>query len=357
MRIGCVHQRALQEVVSLGNVAAHRSGRVDWIVLHVLYVQCTHAPDATLYRAQMARTWGVIDRRLLFRGWTRLCLHAASLNAAEGSLATATAAARAARAEVMEKEVVAADEKAKTWEKAAAASVAAAAASMAREEALQKTFGVSTFAMELKAKVEEAERALCEQQQQRAVLSVRKRLEWSWSRACVRSIGLATLERNCTQQGVWFCCLFWHIPLRGGHNAWFASVFSVFTPPYTWAPFAQVTLLWREIERRMLFRGWNRLCLQSVSLSADEAASAATTAVARANRAAAMESEAVAADATAKAATATAAIARAREEALREACGVSTVLWDRLEESEQTARKQQEHRAIILVGDGLPCCN
>lgn len=103
----------------------------------------------------------------------------------------------------------------------------------------------------------------------------------------------------------------------------------------------------------MLFRGWNRLCLQSASLSADEVASAATTAVARANRAAAMESEAAAADATAKAATATAAMVRAREESLRETCGVSAVLWKRVEASERTARKQ-ERQAIVLVGDRPP---
>lgn len=43
----------------------------------------------------------VADRnmRFLFHGWTRLCLHAASLNAAEGASSAATAAARAARAE------------------------------------------------------------------------------------------------------------------------------------------------------------------------------------------------------------------------------------------------------------------
>lgn len=42
------------------------------------------------------------NSRLLFHGWTRLCLHAASLNAAEGASSAATAAARAARAEVEE---------------------------------------------------------------------------------------------------------------------------------------------------------------------------------------------------------------------------------------------------------------
>lgn len=44
----------------------------------------------------------------MFRGWSRLCLHAASLNAAEGASASATAVARAARAEAVEREAVAA---------------------------------------------------------------------------------------------------------------------------------------------------------------------------------------------------------------------------------------------------------
>lgn len=48
------------------------------------------------------------DRRLLFRGWNRLCLHAASLNVAEGALAAATAVARAARAKAEQEETAAA---------------------------------------------------------------------------------------------------------------------------------------------------------------------------------------------------------------------------------------------------------
>lgn len=48
------------------------------------------------------------SRRLLFRGWSRLCLHAASLNAAEGASSAATAAARVARAAAEEKSAAAA---------------------------------------------------------------------------------------------------------------------------------------------------------------------------------------------------------------------------------------------------------
>ena len=67
------------------------------------------------------------DRALMFRGWSRLCLHAASLSAAEGASAASTAAARAARAEVMEAEATAAVEKAEAWKRAAAASAGVAA--------------------------------------------------------------------------------------------------------------------------------------------------------------------------------------------------------------------------------------
>ena len=53
--------------------------------------------------------FGERDRALIFRGWSRLCVHAASLSSAEGaSEAAVTAVARAARAEAMEKEATAA---------------------------------------------------------------------------------------------------------------------------------------------------------------------------------------------------------------------------------------------------------
>ena len=68
---------------------------------------------------------GERDRALIFRGWSRLCLHAASLSAAEGTSAAATAMARAARAEAMEKE--------------ADAARASAEVARAREEAQRET--------------------------------------------------------------------------------------------------------------------------------------------------------------------------------------------------------------------------
>lgn len=57
---------------------------------------------------QIARLHTEQGKRGLFRGWSRLCLHAASLNAIEAGYAAATAAAKAARAEAEEKEAAAA---------------------------------------------------------------------------------------------------------------------------------------------------------------------------------------------------------------------------------------------------------
>lgn len=56
----------------------------------------------------------------LFRGWSRLCLHAASLSVADGVSAAATAAARAARAQTIEKEAEAAADMAKARRRATA---------------------------------------------------------------------------------------------------------------------------------------------------------------------------------------------------------------------------------------------
>lgn len=79
---------------------------------------------------QIARLCYDSDRRLLFRAWSRLCLHAASLNATESALATSAAVARAMRAEAMEEEAIAAT--------AAAESASAVARLHARAEAAKK---------------------------------------------------------------------------------------------------------------------------------------------------------------------------------------------------------------------------
>lgn len=64
--------------------------------------------------------WGDRRQGLLFRGWSRLCFHAASLNAAEAASSAAAASARAVRAEVMQKEAREAAEKARAWQHMAA---------------------------------------------------------------------------------------------------------------------------------------------------------------------------------------------------------------------------------------------
>lgn len=53
---------------------------------------------------QIIRVCADRGKRALFRGWSRLCLHAASLSAAEGVAAAAAATSRAVRAEAMGRE-------------------------------------------------------------------------------------------------------------------------------------------------------------------------------------------------------------------------------------------------------------
>ena len=106
---------------------------------------------------KVIRIFGERDRALIFRGWSRLCLHAASLSAAEGASAAATAVARAARAEAMEKEAAAAVEKAEALRRAAAASVEVAEA---REKAQREAARGSTLETELSQKEEDMERVV-----------------------------------------------------------------------------------------------------------------------------------------------------------------------------------------------------
>ena len=53
-------------------------------------------------RVQVFRLSDDRERRLLFRGWSRLCLHAASLKAGEAAVPATAAAARVPPAEAME---------------------------------------------------------------------------------------------------------------------------------------------------------------------------------------------------------------------------------------------------------------
>lgn len=79
-------------------------------------------------------------------------MHAASISAAEGASATATALARATRAEAMEKEAQAATDKAEALRKAADASAEVAAA---REQVQRETARGSVLTVELKNKEKE----------------------------------------------------------------------------------------------------------------------------------------------------------------------------------------------------------
>ena len=118
---------------------------------------------------KITRVCGERDRALIFRGWSRLCLHAASLSAAEGASAAATAVARAARAEAMEAEAAAAAEKAEAWRRAAAAS-AKVAASRAREQ--REAARGSTLETELSQKDEDMERAVRQEKLRRMKMLV-----------------------------------------------------------------------------------------------------------------------------------------------------------------------------------------
>ena len=99
----------------------------------------------------------------MFRGWSRLCLHAASLSVAERASAAATAAARVAHADAMKTETTAGAEKAEALKSAAAASAEAAAS---KEQAKRR-------ATELARREEAEDQALRRQRDHRAKRLVR----------------------------------------------------------------------------------------------------------------------------------------------------------------------------------------
>lgn len=112
---------------------------VTWIVLHPYATRIENhvsGPTSYLFRlaVKIARIGRDRDRALLFRGWSRLCLHAASLSAPEGVSAAATAVARAARARALELEATAAAGKDQVSRRAAAVSAEVAAS---KEQAQQ----------------------------------------------------------------------------------------------------------------------------------------------------------------------------------------------------------------------------
>lgn len=104
------------------------------------------------------------DRRFLFRGWNRLCLHAASLNAAEdiypAVARSAAGAARAERAEIKDSEpAVGVDESKASKHAGAAARAARGAATTATERGFHQADAVSNEGAGIMPAVEEEERA------------------------------------------------------------------------------------------------------------------------------------------------------------------------------------------------------
>ena len=110
--------------------------------------------------AKITRVCGERDRALIFRGWSRLCLHAASLSAAEGASAAATAVARAARAKAMEKEAECAANRAE---------IAAA-----RRDAQRATARESMLEDELTSSVDDTGRLVREHDLRRVKMLVRR---------------------------------------------------------------------------------------------------------------------------------------------------------------------------------------
>lgn len=119
---------------------------------------------------QITRMFRDKDRSVLFRGWSRLCLHAASLTAVEGEAAKAAAVARAIRAEMLEKEAAAATKQVAAWTNVA---ISSADAAEARTKALRQTEDVSRLEAMLKSKTGELEQGTQAQLERRTKTLVR----------------------------------------------------------------------------------------------------------------------------------------------------------------------------------------
>ncbi|CAN0273392.1 unnamed protein product, partial [Ectocarpus sp. 12 AP-2014] len=309
--------------------------------------------------AKIARACGDTDKRSLFRGWSRLCLHAASLSAAEeASAAAATAAARAARAEAMEKEAEAAAEKAEAWKRAAAASVEVAEA---QEKAQREAARGSTLASELQLNIQDKEEALRQHQQRRTKMLVRN------SRCCIPPHVHGTFQYSRVY-GIWEQCrvvflvssVVLHVVLSLPTACTSPLDVCAHHSPHTFRNFpllhAKIIRVCDERDRALMFRGWSRLCLHAASLSAAEGAAAAATAMARSARAEAMEKEAKSAadkaEAWRKAAAASVEVAEAREKAQREAARGSELAYElqlKVKDTEEVVRQHQLHRLKMLV--------
>lgn len=116
----------------------------------VRYLVGTYTNNVILW--QITRACRESDRSLLFRGWSRLCLHAASLSAAEGASVAAATASGTARAFAVEKRAIAATE---------------------RDDASPTAVGVAVAEAVLKERAEEAGRAFEEHKRRQASRVVR----------------------------------------------------------------------------------------------------------------------------------------------------------------------------------------
>ncbi|CAM9128995.1 unnamed protein product, partial [Ectocarpus sp. 8 AP-2014] len=129
----------------------------------------------------ITRVCGDRDRRSLFRSWSRLCLHAASVGAVDDVSAAAAEAARVAKADAVEKQARTPAERAKVSEKGHEDSMVAA---------------------DLEKRAEEAEKAVDEQRRQQTVRMVarvlrdrnRRLLFRSWGRLCSHAASLNAVE-------------------------------------------------------------------------------------------------------------------------------------------------------------------
>ena len=285
-------------------------------------VRPTTSTSTALYLSvKITRVGRDRDRALMLRGWSRLCLHAASLSAPRGASAISTTAARAARTEAMEMEASAAAENAVPREK-----VHGEATEFARRE---KAMGQVDW----------------QQQERRAKMLVRRcgachSLYCSYGFSA-RYVAILAIEihQNHTLRST---------PLPPSAHR--HSLFPFVPQPTAALNFAvKIARVGRDGDRALMFRGWSRLCLHAASLSAAEGASASATAAARVARAEAMKTEATAAAEKAKAwkkaAAASADVAASKEQALREAAE----LVRGREVMNQVDRQQRECRAKMLV--------
>lgn len=141
-----------------GKIRSCTSVQLAWAFMQHLHSALRISVSFYVY-VKITRVGRDRDRTLLFRGWSRLCLNAASLSAAEGASAAAIAAARAARAETIKMDATAAAKKVKACH--ASADVAAS-----REQAKRE-------AVELEGREKAVDQVPQEQRERRAKMLVR----------------------------------------------------------------------------------------------------------------------------------------------------------------------------------------